>query len=277
MEINKKLVLIVNILIGILIVGFIFYRRFLVIRLPKNLWCIFIDYINYYLLLTIIVSIIFSSYQIITNGYYLIKKNSIKSYFILKINQFIANAIFELYAVICDYIPDVYEKVSTLAENFYALFHKYGEYYLLFVIFAIRFIILITFLTDIFICFKFNYFYKALYLLCISLLINLIIYIIRDFTNNLDQAESYLIIDDQGIDIASQLPITDFRLKDEFKDLNLDFYVKQYILCSKLSGYFNMYDKYSSFFTPYFNVMLYSLYCIGWTYIFITNLQAFIY
>jgi hypothetical protein len=271
MMINKKIILFLNILIGILFVGFIFYRRVLVIRLPKSLW-VFVDDINYFLLFTIILGISVSSYQLIVILYNIIKKNNIKSNFFLKLSQLVENALFELYNFICNCIPNIYMKVSTLAENFYALFHKYSEYVLLFVLYTIRILIVIIFLIDIFFFFKFDYFYKALYLLCISLCIKILLYILRDFANNLNQAESYLIIEDKGFDATSQLPITEFSLKEEYQKLNLDFYIKQYLLCSKLSGYFIRYDKYSTVFSPYINLFIYSLYFIGWFYVLFKNL-----
>ena len=69
-KINKKLLLIINILIGLLIVGFIFYCRILIIRLPKDLWIFDNNIINYFFLLKIILGILLSFYQIVKNIFY---------------------------------------------------------------------------------------------------------------------------------------------------------------------------------------------------------------
>lgn len=270
MIIYKKIILIINLLIGLLIVGFTLYRRFLMAHLPKSLF-IFGTVINYSLLITIIIGFLFSLYQIYINIYSLIKKKNIKPNMFTKLQKIIENALFDLYNIICNNIPDIYSKISLLAENFYAFFHKYVEYFLLFIQYLIRLLIVIAFLIDTFIFFKFDYFYKMLYLLCISLLIKLLLYILRDFANNLDFAESILIIEHKGLDVETQLPITEYCLKEEFNGLNLDYYIKQYILCSKLTGYFKMYDNYSNLFTAYFNIGIYSLYLVGWFYILFQN------
>lgn len=271
MTINKHIIFFINILIGVLIVGFTFYRRFIVIRLPKSLF-IFNDTVNYFLLLTVITGFSFCLYRLIITFYNLLNKKETKVSFFTKLNEIIENALFNLYSVVCNYIPDIYLKISSLAEKFYALFHKRGEYLLLFILYFIRIIILIVFLIDIFVFFKFDYFYKVLYFLCISLFIKLLLYILRDFASNLEDSESILIITPKGIDPETQLPITNFTLKEEYKKLDLDFYIKQYLLCSKLTGYFHNYDRYSKFFTPYLDVGISLLYLIGWSYILIVNI-----
>lgn len=270
--INKKIIIFINIIIGLLLIIFTIYRRIFVVRLPKSLY-IFNDTINYVLLVTVILGFLICSYYLIITIRLIFLKNKFKRNFFTKLNDIIENALFEVYNSCANYIPDMFNKISLLAENFYALFHKRMEYTLLFLLFFIRLIIIIAFLIDIFIFFKFNYFYKALYLLCISLFIKIIIFILRDFANNLEDAESILIIEDRGIDSETQLPITTFKLKEEYKNLNLQYYIKQYILCSKLTGYFEMYDCYSKFFTPYFNFSIYLLYLIGWLYILYQNIN----
>lgn len=114
--------------------------------------------------------------------------------------------------------------------------------------------------------------YKALYLLIISLIIKILFYILKDFASNLEDARSYLIITPKGINNDSQEPITNYALKPEFQDLNLTYHVGQFILCNKVSGYLDMYNHYRSFFTPYVNLVIYSLYFIGWVYVIVLNI-----
>ena len=271
MTVNKHLIFFINILIGALIVGLTFYRRFIVIRLPKYLF-IFNDTVNYFLLLTIVTGFCFCLFNLIMTFYYLLNKNKTKINYFTKLNEIIEKALSDFYNVIMNCIPDAVSKVSLLAEEFYALFSKHGEYVILFISYFIRIIILIAFLIDIFVFFKFDYFYKALYFLCISLFIKLLLYILRDFADgNLEDLESMLIITPKGMDSETELPITNYMFKEEYKKLDLYYYVKQYILCSKLTGYFQYYDRYSKFFTPYVSLCIYTLYLIGWSYILFIN------
>lgn len=275
MIINKNIKHFINILIGVFFVGFILHRRFIVVRVPKDLH-VFDEIINIVLCITILIGFLFSIYQIIINIYYLITKYNLKSNMFTKLQEFTTNALLDLYIVICSYIPDIYDHVSLLAENFYAKFHKQEEYLLLFILYFIRFIIVLAFLIDVFVFFKLDFFYKMLSLLIISLIIKTVIYILRDFASNVEDAKSFLIIEDKGFDTITQLPITEFSLKEEYKKLNLHYYIKQYLLCSKVDGYFKRYDLYSAFFNPYVNIFIYSLYFLGWSYILFINIQHFI-
>ena len=77
---------------------------------------------------------------------------------------------------------------------------------------------------------------------------------------------------DEGIDNETQLPITSYQLKPEYKDNDLSSVIEQYVLCNKLSGYLNFYDRYNHFFTSKFNIIIYSCYLLGWLYIFFHNI-----
>ena len=98
---------------------------------------------------------------------------------------------------------------------------------------------------------------------------------IKDFSENLEQAKSILIIEPQGLDIKTGLPLTVYRLKQEYHDLDLIYHVEQYILCSKVSGYLEYYEQYKAYFTPYFNSIIYLLYMIGWSYVLYKNFILF--
>lgn len=96
---------------------------------------------------------------------------------------------------------------------------------------------------------------------------------LKDFAGNLEEAKSFLIIEDQGINQETGLPRTTYSFKEEIRSLGLDleYYVGQFILCSKITGYLNIYDRYSKFFSPYFNLIIYSLYFLGWLYVLCIN------
>lgn len=75
--------------------------------------------------------------------------------------------------------------------------------------------------------------YYALYLLCISLLIKVLFYIIINIASNLEEtAEFLLIVDlDLALDEETQLLITQYRLKKEYKSLDLKYHIEHFILC----------------------------------------------
>ena len=79
-----------------------------------------------------------------------------------------------------------------------------------------------------------------------------------------------------GFDNETQLPLTYYELKDAYKEYDLSYYIQQYILCSKITGYLDMYDKYSSYFTPYFNKIIYGLYVVAWSYVLLVNIYLII-
>lgn len=269
---NKKILYIINIFFAITFICYLFYIRILVIRLPKNLYIYENTLIKYNIILLIIAGIVISLYFIIKSIFYKTKSLNIFSKLLNKIVIFIQNTLQELHDFILSYIPNNYEKMSYLAQKFYTLFGAKSESLFSFIIFTIRLIILIAFLIDVFIYFELNYMYKMLYLLCIPLLIKAWFYSLNAFALNLDDIKAALIITDLGVDEETQLPITEYNLKEEFKHLDLEYQVQAFILCSKLSGYLENYHRYSIFLTPYFNCFIYVLYFIGWVFVLYKNI-----
>lgn len=76
-----------------------------------------------------------------------------------------------------------------------------------------------------------------------------------------------LIITNKGINVETGLPITSYQFSDKYNKIgdadDLKYHIQHFILCNKLSGYLGMYDRYTTFFTPYINIFVYSLYLIG--------------
>ena len=270
---NKALIS--HIVAASFIILYTFYSRLLIIRLPKSLTIINESTINYYLLAFILISFFISCFLLITNIvnlFYHRNTNSFITILFSKINSFINNALFDFYNLLLKVVPHPYEKMSLIASKFYKIFHKKSESLFVFLLFTIRFIIVTAFLVDIFAFFKLDYMYKMLYLLCFSLLIKSFFYVLRDFSGNFEEIESYLIISEEGLDTQTNLPITIYKLKEEYKELDLQYYTSQYILTLKIKGYLEMYDKYTRFFMPYLNIVIYFLYTIGWFFVIIINL-----
>lgn len=272
---NKPFLFILNLFLGTFIVCYTFYVRFLLIRLPKTLYFVSEDIINYKLIIIVVIAISFSVIKLITNFLLVINFNSKKTIvktFLVSIGTILDNALSEIYRILTHFIPNVYDKVSYFCQKYYAFFSKKPETFFLFILYSIRFIILSAFFIDVFIFFKLNYMYKCLYLLCISIVIDILFYLMKDFASNLNQAKSVLIIETLGLDEKTKLPKTLYSLKDEFKHLDLRYHTEQFILCSKIQGYLDMYQRYSKFFGPYINIITSLLYLIGWCYIIIINL-----
>lgn len=260
---------------GFFIVIYIIYIRFFLVRMPKDLYIDFSSETYKIKIIFLILSIIICFFIIINNiiiEFNLNKKNNrfdIISGFITKI---IDNSLKQLYTVFISFFDDAYNITSKISTKFYNYCHIYPETLLLFITYIIRLIIVVIFLTEIIFVFKLNYFYKSFGLLCIILFIKIFIYVLRDFASNIEALEEALIIKDCGIDEETQLPITKYTLKPEYSDNNLDYLIKEFILCNKLSGYLEMYDRYSKFFNSKFNILLYTLYLCGWLYILFCNL-----
>lgn len=263
-----------HICMGITFLGYILYRRFFIIRLPKSLWILnpinFKD-INYNIAILIITSICISTYIIYKSIQLIKRKTTKKSMFsaiLERLNTFIDNALLEIYSLVMTRIPRAYWKISPFGFYFYETFSVYSESIFVLIPFLMR--------TIIFLWFKLHYIYKALYLLGVSLIIKVIFYILKDLASNLEIAESFLIITPQGINKHGE-PITKYKLRLEHYDADLDYHIGQYILCSKMSGYLEFYEHYRQYFTPYFNVILHSGYVITWIFILCKNILTFLF
>lgn len=273
MKIKTLIIILFNLTFASLVIGYIIYQRLFVIRLPKELYFFDNGHLKLNLVLFTTLSIIFCLANLIAIILFLRNKQTtnIFTQLSLKANTIVEQAFSDLYNFICNFIPNIYDKVSYLSQKFYVNFHEISETLFLFIQYGIRLIILFFFILDVFIFFKLNYMYKVLYLLCISMLIKLLFYILKDFSANLEEARSYLIITDLGIDRRTHLPRTNYKLKEEYNHLDLEYHIGQYILCLKVSGYLDMYQRYSNFFYPYVNSIIYSFYLIGWIYVILYN------
>lgn len=288
-NITKTIFLILKLALGLFIVLYVLYRRLYLVRLPKDLYIITNNQIKITFLVIIWITVIILAYIIYQNISILYNKKVAESYLkkkMLQISTIIENAIdkslYELYYFI-GYILDKtyfrnssvspYDIISYISRKFYKYFSKQPEYYLLFILYFIRFVILLCFLIDVFIYFRLELMYKSLYLLCISLLIKLLLFILRDFASNLELIRAFLIIEDSGINEESGLPLTTYSFKEEYQKLNpsLDYYAVQFILIQKVSGYLEMYDRYSRYFSPRFNILICLLYLLGWLYVLYIN------
>lgn len=240
--------------IGFLLVAYIIYVRIFLVRLPKSLQLHTTD--SYY-----IIKLMFIFLSITHNTFYRIT---------LFFSSLLDNSLKHFYSFIVSFFNDKYDMVSKISHRFYNYWSTIPEYNLLMYTYIIRFFILIIFLFEVFIYFSLNYFYKALILLCFILILKAFIFILRDFASNEETLKESLLIkeftNEEGITSLQ------YSLKPEYEENDLNYIVNEYALCGKLKGYFEMYDIYSSYFNPRVNLIIYSLYFIGWLYVLSYNL-----
>ena len=133
-------------------------------------------------------------------------------------------------------------------------------------------IILLIFLGEIFLTFKFQIFYKSLILLSLVLFVNFLIFVLKDFVQNLSIHQDVLIIKEESLDEKTQLQTIIYTLKPEYKGNDINYVVREYVLCNKLLGFLHMYNLYAAFFNPRINFVISSLYLVGWLYILFVNI-----
>ena len=274
---KSKIYLALNIFGGFIISLYFIYIRLIVVKLPKELYFIENYTFKYPLIIFSCCSLIIMLFVLIKNIRVLLQekkeiKTTLFGNLIKKINTLIESSLIAFYYFIMSKIPDIYDKTSFITQKFYAIFKNKTEAFFILFALSIKLIIVILFLIDVFFFFKLQYMYKGLFLLTISLCIKIFFFILKDFASNLSEISSSLNIIDKGIDESTQLPLTAYSLKDPDPTIDLDYSIGQYILCSKITGYLEIYDRYDRFFTPRFNILIYSLYVIGWIYIFYINL-----
>lgn len=265
------------ILFGLIIIILTIYFRVLNIKLPKDLMLVSDGILHYNIMFIILfgftISIVLLNFNINLMLDIKSKKNLFTKSF-SKINIFMEDSLFEFYNFILQYIPNNIDKISFFGQKFYLYFKNKTEVFFLIILTIIRFFILFAFLIDVFIFFKLEYMYKALFLLIITLIVRVMFFILRDFANNALELEKTLIITQEGFDDKSQMPIMSYKFQAQYEENNdLEYFVHQYILCNKLLGYFSNHDQIAYYIQPRLNSIIYLLYVIGWSFVFYKNLM----
>ena len=244
------------------------------VRLPKDLYLYVNGYLNYKLVIILIIGVILCVYVITVNIFSLLTQYR-KALFFNKItsiiNESINKSLYEVYRFSELFFSDGYERLSQLASKFYSTFGSITEKLFIFIAYFVRLFVVIVFLIDVFWFFRFDYFYKVLVFLCIPLIINVLFFLLNDFASNLDNAKSFLIIESMGVDEESNLPITNYRKSPGNEDIDLAYHVQQFILCNKVNGYLEEYKVLLDYYSIRLNIIIYSLYLTGWLYILFQN------
>lgn len=257
-------------LLGFVIVTYIIYLRVFRERLPKDLYVG--NPINLNLCLIVFIGFFMSLYIIYVNTtllYKKTKKENLLQKFSSKIAQIIQEALEEVFNFIGQVIGEKsYTFLSSFAQNFHNIFFKYHAGILFIISYSVRCIIFIVFFCDIFIFFRFNYFYKSLILLIIPIIISIITFLLKNFASNLELMSSFLDTEE-----AEELgdPVTKFTPSLGNEDIDLSYHVEQFILCTKIQNYLDIYNDFKDYYTPRCNILLYSLYAIGWAFIITKN------
>lgn len=80
-----------------------------------------------------------------------------------------------------------------------------------------------------------------------------------------------LIIEDSGVNLEFNLRLILYNLKEDYKYLNLNYHIGQFILCSKIPGNHDFYNRDTNF-SLYFNCFIYFYYTIRWGFVFNKNI-----
>lgn len=117
-----------NALFTFLLLNYLFYRRFLIMHLSKELSFFDGSNIKLSLMFFVFLSFIFCFIKIIHIIFLMRKRQShnIFSQMTSRINMFLDNAFFDLYNFICNLIPKIYHKVAFLCQKFYAIFQNFS-------------------------------------------------------------------------------------------------------------------------------------------------------
>lgn len=271
----KKINKILYILLGLVIVSYIIYVRIFLVRLPKDLQINFCSDTYYVKLFFLVLSFLTCFFIIIHNvrvELHIRPRENTLLIILGSISNIVEISLKHFCSFLASFFRNPEDILSFISDRFYSYWHKYPEYYLLFITYIIRSFIVLIFLMEVFFYFKLDFFYKSLILLCFILVIKILIFILRDYASNLETLQDVLIIKDCGIDEKTQLPITNYSLKPGYEDNDLHYLIKEFIICTKISGYLFMYDRYKIFFQPKFNIIIYSLYLIGWFFVLLANI-----
>jgi hypothetical protein len=180
------------ILLGGLLVAILFYLRVLRVRIPKDLRAYYMeDNLLKDNSIIMILSIIFISVTLI-RLILLIKakllynnSNQITVWIKTKLNvlfEYRLTSIYAFYVYITEYIypKNSYYIFEKICFNLFFNFNNFNLYIIIFEIIP-RLIIYLCFFIDILIFYKFDLFYKALFLFIIPIIFNIIIFLFNDF------------------------------------------------------------------------------------------------
>lgn len=265
------------ILLGVVLTLYIIYIRLIVIRAPRDL-ILFNSTYNYKLIFIMSMGIIISLFLVYKNMRIILEKkesNNIINQLITTLNKTITNSFNELFNfILFTFVKEPYEVCSLFAKKFYALFSKITEGIFIYINILLKFIILIVFLIDVFYFFRLNYFYKALILLCISICISIVMFILDKVANNLPLIESYLIKGETVDSVTKKVNLT-FSASPGNENIDLDYTVEEYAICSKIRQYLDIYFSLNHYYLPRFNIIMHLLYLFGWLYILYHNFTFF--
>jgi hypothetical protein len=272
-----KLSEILTFFIGFLIIGFIFWNRFLRVRLPKEILAT--DFIIQRLV--IICLFIFFFILFIYNLYKIIaKKNSNKS-FITKVNFYLSNSIYfnKILSFIINRIirapifvyDEIYKRVymrpllEYIGINLSLKLDDYKKLFYFMTFVVPKMIVSICFFIDVILYKEFLYFYYSLWLLVIPLLSNIILFIIQHHAiKRKDYIEHFFLftITDTKTFISFQPHLTAEERKFGLTvDCEAWFYFN--LTCIFIEGFVNQINEIKNFYDPKVNILYYGIYLIA--------------
>ena len=122
--------------------------------------------------------------------------------------------------------------------------------------------------------FEFKYFYKSLFLLIIPLIIKVVHFIFKDIAEeNSNFFIDVLGIEDKGIDNQGK-QIYSYNIKEEYSDSasEIGYYMNRFCICKDILFVIECYESYANHFNAKINLIVYSLFFIGWLSILLKNI-----
>lgn len=96
---------------------------------------------------------------------------------------------------------------------------------------------------------------------------------IKDLVKNKEDIQRHLKIETNYDN--NNIPEYTFKLASGYEDFDLHYLVREYILCTKIEGYLNNYNRLNVIYMPRITTMIHIIYLLGWLYILIKNYLIF--
>lgn len=270
-----KILQISSILLGFIYIVFIFWLRLIRERPPRELdgnYSIYTYYLYIFLFALSLFMVIFYLRKIFNiQAKYKIIRRVLEIHVISNIINFLIEYIFNAPYNLYIYIYNKYD-VLFIIEKIGRFFWDKDLYkqtiYLYISLCFCKVIVISCFIVDVFVFDKFAYFYKSLLLLLVTLVINSILFILKDISEyNRDIISTeYISIENNENNTAFYLDFQpNFKGEKTEKNLQGQFnawlcYTTNCMFVDNFEGYKNTYEK-------YIKLIYYIIFVIGWFYI----------
>lgn len=133
-------------------------------------------------------------------------------------------------------------------------------------------IITVTFIIDVFIFFRLEYFYKSILLFTVPLLFNIWLNFIQDIASNLNVIYERFFVTHKYLPDGQDSFSFTIRAGISLTQEHQTYYIQEFLKLIPLQGFLDSYYNIENFYKPVMLCFMHSIYIFGWFYIFITNI-----